>query len=276
MYRFQRQYLGPVQAVIFDWAGTVVDYGSFAPTQVLMDAFAGFGVDVSLEEARQPMGLPKREHIRALGRIPAVAARWRAAHGRDMADADVDAVYARFMPLQVERVGEYSQVIPGVAEVVAALRRRGIRTGSTSGYPRAVMDRLVPLAEAHGLRLEHAVAADDLKPGGRPGPWMALENVIQLGVRDLCACVKVDDTEPGIQEGLNAGMWAVGVALSGNEVGLSLEQVQALPEDARARLRDRAAEKLLGWGAHYVVDTVADLPAVLERIEERLARGWRP
>jgi phosphonoacetaldehyde hydrolase len=276
MYRFERHYQGPLQAVIFDWAGTVVDYGSFAPTQVLIEAFDGFGVQVSLEEARVPMGLPKRDHISALGLLPGVAARWRERHGRDLTQADVDALYARFMPLQVERVGDYSRLIPGAVEVVEALRERGIRTGSTSGYPRQVMDRLVPQARNQGLRLDHAVAGDDLKPGGRPGPWMALENVIQLGVHDLCACVKVDDTEPGIMEGLNAGMWTVGVALSGNEVGLGLREVEALPETERTLRRNQAQARLFGWGAHYVVDTVADLPGVLGRIEERLACGERP
>jgi len=276
MYRFQRQYQGPVQAVIFDWAGTVVDYGSFAPTQVLIEAFAGFGVAVTLAEARVPMGLPKRDHIQALGRIPAVAARWREAHGRELAPADVDAIYARFMPLQVERVAEFSRVIPGAVEVVDGLRARGVRTGSTSGYPREVMARLVPHAQAQGLRLEHAVAGDDLKPGGRPGPWMILANLIELGVMDLAASVKVDDTEPGIQEGLNAGLWTVGVALSGNEVGLSEPEVAALPEAERRSRRDRAAARLSSWGAHYVIDTVAGLPEVLARIEARLARGERP
>jgi len=276
MYRFQRQYQGPVQAVIFDWAGTVVDYGSFAPTQVLIEAFAGFGVAVTLAEARVPMGLPKRDHIQALGRIPAVAARWREAHGRELAPADVDAIYARFMPLQVERVAEFSRVIPGAVEVVDGLRARGVRTGSTSGYPREVMARLVPHAQAQGLRLEHAVAGDDLKPGGRPGPWMALANVIELGVKDVAACVKVDDTEPGIIEGLCAGMWTVGISLSGNETGLTEEEVEALPEAERHARRDKAAERLLDWGAHYVIDTVADLPRVLAHIEQRLGQGERP
>ena len=276
MYRFQRQYQGPVQAVIFDWAGTVVDYGSFAPTQVLIEAFSGFGVTVTLAEARVPMGLPKRDHIQALGRLPAVAARWREAHGRDLAAADVDAIYARFMPLQVERVAEFSRVIPGAVAVVDGLHARGIRTGSTTGYPREVMARLEPCARAQGLRLEHAVAGDDLKPGGRPGPWMVLANLIELGVMVLAACVKVDDTEPGLQEGLNAGLWTVGIALSGNEVGLAEAEVAALPGPERRARRDRAAARLSGWGAHYVIDTVAELPGVIAAIEARLARGERP
>ncbi len=272
-----RQYCkGPVQAVIFDWAGTIVDYGSYAPTKVLIEAFAERGVAVSLAEARVPMGLPKWDHIQALGRLPGVAERWQARHGRAFTTGDVDALYARFMPLQLEYIAAYSEVIPGVLEVLDGLRARGIRTGGSSGYPLEVMGKLVSCAAEHGLRLDHTVAGDELKPGGRPGPWMALASVIELGVRDVAACVKVDDTEPGIIEGLSAGMWTVGIALSGNETGLTLEEVMALPEAERKGLRDRAEQRLLGWGAHYVIDTVADLPGVIARIEQRLGQGERP
>jgi phosphonoacetaldehyde hydrolase len=267
---------GLIQAVVFDWAGTIVDYGSFAPTKVLIQAFAERGVAVSLAEARVPMGLPKWDHIQALGALPGVARRWQERYGRAFTREDVDAIYARFLPLQNEYIAEYSGVIPGVLEVLDGLRARGIRTGGSSGYPRAVMGKLESCARDQGLRLDHTVAGDDLKPGGRPGPWMALANVIELGVRDVAACVKVDDTEPGIIEGLGAGMWTVGVALSGNETGLTLDEVNALPEAERRSRQEAAGARLMGWGAHYVIATVAELPAVLEQIEARLAAGERP
>lgn len=275
-YRYTRQYHGPLQAVIFDWAGTLVDFGSFAPTQVLIDAFAGFGIDITLAEARVPMGLAKWDHIHALGRLAAVEARWRARFGRSMSREDVDALYAAFMPLQIERVGEYSDPIPGAQAVLDGLRERHIRIGSCSGYPRVVMDRLLPHAAAQGVHVDHAVAADDLRPGGRPGPWMALANVIELGVSELAACVKVDDTVPGIAEGLSAGMWTVGLSLSGNEVGLTRAELAALDTDDRERRRLFAVDRLSRAGAHYVIDSIADLPVILDAIEVRLARGERP
>jgi phosphonoacetaldehyde hydrolase len=188
----------------------------------------------------------------------------------------VNALYARFLPLQGEYIAQYSAVIPGVLDVIETLRSRGIRIGSSSGYPRSVMDQLVSCAQEQGLRLDHNLAGDDLKHGGRPGPWMALANVIELGIRDVAACVKVDDTEPGIVEGLSAGMWTVGVTLSGNETGLTLEEVQALGESGREDRRRKASERMRAWGAHYVIDTVADLVPVLGKIEETLKEGGRP
>jgi len=276
MYRYQRRYAGPVQAVIFDWAGTLVDFGSFAPTRVLIDAFSEVGIDVTLAQAREPMGLAKWDHIAALGRQPAIDAQWRARFGRAMAAADVDAVYARFMPMQIAHVARFSAAIPGAAELLQTLKEGGVRSGSCSGYPRAVMAQLLPHAAAQGVAPEHAVAADDFAAGGRPGPWMALANVIALGVADVRACVKVDDTVPGIEEGLAAGMWTVGVALSGNLAGLTHDESLRLTVAQRAEVRARAAAVLHAAGAHFVVDTVADLPQVLADIDARLAQGEAP
>lgn len=275
-YRHQRHYQGPVRAVIFDWAGTLVDFGSFAPTQVLIDAFAGFGVAVSIAEARVPMGLAKWDHIQALGLQAGVAQRWQERHGKPMADADVDALYGAFLPLQIERVAAYSAVIPGTLSVLAQLTARGVRIGSCSGYPRVVMDKLLAHAASQGLSVEHAVATDDLKPGGRPGPWMALANVIELGIGDVRACVKVDDTVPGIEEGLAAGMWSIGLSLSGNETGLTLAELDKLSTSEKNTRRDAAAATLARAGAHYVIDSIADLPPIIEAIETRMAQGEQP
>ncbi|WP_035056789.1 phosphonoacetaldehyde hydrolase [Andreprevotia chitinilytica] len=275
-YRYQRRYAGPLQAVIFDWAGTVVDFGSFAPTQVLIDAFAGFGIDISLAEARVPMGLAKWDHIRALGDMPQVSARWQAKFGREMTDRDVDAIYEAFMPLQVAKVGQYSHLIAGALDAIAALRERGLKIGSCTGYPRVVMNALTDIAAERGYAPDCIVATDDLKPGGRPGPWMVLHNVIELGVSDVAASVKVDDTVPGIDEGLAAGMWTVGLSASGNEVGLTAEEWAALTPVAQAIKRAVAEKKLYQAGAHYVIDTIADLLPVIVDIEARIARGERP
>lgn len=265
-----------LQAVIFDWAGTLVDFGSLAPTQIFVEAFASFGITVSLAQARGPMGLSKREHIRTLLADATVQAQWQARFGRASNDADIAALYARFMPMQIEKVGAYSQPIEGAVQVLAQLRAAGLKIGSCSGYPREVLDVLLPLAATQGIAPDHVVAGDELPAGGRPGPFMALANVLALGIGDVRCCVKVDDTTPGIEEGRNAGMWCVGLSVSGNEVGLTQPAWQALEAAAQERLRSAAQHKLLGAGAHYVVDTIAELPGVLADIAARQLRGEAP
>ena len=251
---------GRFDAVIFDWAGTLVDVGSLAPTQIFVEAFAAFGITVTLDQARGPMGLSKRDHIRTLLQTPAIATQWLARSGQAATAADIDAIYHRFMPMQIDKVGDYSAPIPGAVATLAWLREQGLKIGSCSGYPRQVLDVLLPLAAAQGIAPDHAVAGDDLPAGGRPGPFMALANVLALGIGDVRKCIKVDDTAPGIEEGRNAGMWCVGLALSGNEAGLTLDELAALSPDALSAVRDKAAARLYAAGAHMVVDSIADLP----------------
>ncbi|GLR08416.1 phosphonoacetaldehyde hydrolase [Mixta theicola] len=266
-----------ISAVILDWAGTTVDFGSFAPTQIFVEAFRlAFDVEITLEEARVPMGLGKWQHIEALGKLPSVDARWQSRFGRAMSKEDIDSIYKTFMPLQIAKVVDFSQPIAGVVEVIASLRSQGIKIGSCSGYPRPVMERLVPAAAAAGYAPDYWVAADDLAAGARPGPWMALQNVIELGVDAVFNCVKVDDAVPGIEEGLRAGMWSVGLSVSGNEFGATWEQFQQMDVAEIAHHRRIAEEKLSAAGAHYVIDTLADLPAVIEQINMRLHQGERP
>jgi len=264
-----------LQAAILDWAGTVIDFGSFAPTRIFVEAFAAFDVELSLAEARVPMGLGKWDHIRALCDQPAVAARFERRFGRLPGDADVTAIYERFMPLQIARVAEHSALIPGALEAIAALRDRGLKIGSCSGYPCAVMTRVGELAAAAGYRPDHVVAADEV-PWARPGPAQALANVIALGIDDVAACVKVDDTAPGLLEGRHAGMWTVALRCSGNHLGLSWEEYQGLPAERLATERTRIHALLAASRPHYQIDTLAELPAVVADIDTRLARGESP
>ncbi|MDH1255421.1 phosphonoacetaldehyde hydrolase [Comamonas thiooxydans] len=268
--------LSPLQAVIFDWAGTLVDFGSLAPTQIFVEAFASFGISITLVQARGPMGLSKWDHIHQLLQDESIAAQWQTVFGRTPTNEDVDAIYARFMPLQIAKVGEFSAPIAGAVQTLQWLRAHGLKVGSCSGYPREVLNQLLPQAEGAGLKPDYVVAGDELEAGGRPGPFMALANVLALGIGDVRACVKVDDTVPGIEEGLRAGMWTVGLSLSGNEVGYSVEEFARAPEqEAEARVAVAEA-KLKKAGAHYVVRSVADLPAVLAQIAAEMRAGKMP
>lgn len=261
--------------MILDWAGTVVDFGSFAPTQIFVEAFAEFDVQVSIEEARGPMGMGKWDHIRTLCDQPQVAERYRKAFGRTPTDDDVTSIYQRFMPLQIEKIAEHSALIPGALDTIARLRVQGIKIGSCSGYPKQVMDKVVALAATNGYIADHVVATDEV-PNGRPWPAQALANVIALGIDDVAACVKVDDTVPGILEGRRAGMWTVALTCSGNALGLTYEQFRDLDAAALASERKRIEKLFEGSRPHYLIDTINDLPAVITDINQRLARGEMP
>jgi phosphonoacetaldehyde hydrolase len=228
-----------------------------------------------MDEARAPMGAHKRVHIQKITQLDAVRSRWQEVHGRPPTDDDVDAMFADFVPLQLECLSRYSELIPGALETVAALRQRGIRIGSTTGYTTEMTAINLRDAERQGYKPDSTVSASEM-PAGRPYPFMCLQNAINLQVDCVAACVKVDDTIPGVEEGLNAAMWTVGLAISGNEVGLQLHEWNALSEDDKRIKRERAYRRMLQSGAHYTVDTIADLIPCIDDIETRLRSGERP
>ena len=266
-----------IEALILDWAGTVVDHGSVAPTTIFVEAFKqAFDFEISLEEARMPMGMGKWDHIKTLGDIPEVDKRWQMQFGQAMQEKDIDHIYDTFMPLQKQKVADHAAPIAGVLPVINKLQQQGLKIGSCSGYPKQVMDILQLAAAEYGYKPDACVASDELAAGSRPGPWMALENVNQLAITKVAHCVKVDDSAPGIAEGLNAGMWTVGVALSGNAVGLTEQEWQACDAQSQKSLTAKAYHELSNAGAHFVIDSLVDISPILNEINARLARGERP
>jgi phosphonoacetaldehyde hydrolase len=274
-FTYQRQYRGKIQAVLLDWAGTTMDYGCMAPAVVFVEVYKRQGVPITMEEARAPMGAHKRVHIQKIGQLETVRQRWQQVHGRMPTEADVDRMFAEFVPLQLECLSQYSAMIPGALDAVAAMRKRGMKIGSTTGYLRDMMAINLRDAKKQGYEPDSTVCASDV-PAGRPYPYMCLQNVINLQVSPVESCVKIDDTVPGIEEGLNAGMWSIGLAVSGNEIGLPLDEIKKLEPADFARRRERAYTRMRQAGGHYVVDSIADVMPCLDAIEERMARGERP
>jgi phosphonoacetaldehyde hydrolase len=271
----KQSYSGPVKAVILDWAGTTVDHGSLAPVRVMQEVYAKRGVPISEEEARRDMGVLKIDHIRKIILSESVSARWVKAIGRDPAEADVEELFANFVPLQLECLVKYSTVIDGVAETVARLRKRGIKIGSTTGYTRAMLEMVLPPAAAQGYAPDCAITPDDVG-AGRPHPWMIFANAIRLKVEPLEAIVKIGDTPVDIEEGLRAGVWTIGVARTGNMIGLSAEDFAVLAPAEQATRLENARKRLAAAGAHEVIDGVADCEHAIDAIESRIRNGERP
>ena len=264
-----------LQAVVFDWAGTIVDFGSCAPMGAFVRLFEKYGITLTIEQARGPMGMAKWDHIKALGSLPAVQAQWLARFDRPFSDADVDELYEVFTPMNAAVVADFADFIPGALDVVQALRAQGLKIGSTTGYNRPIMEILAPIAAAAGYTPDNMVCAGDLA-AGRPSPLMMYRCFADLGVWPAETVVKVDDTVVGIEEGLHAGTWTVGLSISGNATGLTYAQWKALSAEQQASCRLKAEQTLKQSGAHYVIDTVADLLPVISDISRRMALGEMP
>lgn len=265
-----------IRLVVFDWAGTTVDHGCFAPVLPFVEAFAAAGVALAPDEVRAPMGLHKLDHVRAILAMPSVAARFRAAHGRDAGEDDALRIYEKeFVPRQLAALRGAGRPVPGACEAVRWLRQRGIAVGSSTGYFRDALDAVAAEARAHGYAPDFAFCPSDV-PAARPAPWMIQRNMEAAGVYPPAAVLKIGDTLPDVEEGRNAGVWSAAVARTGSLVGLTAESLAALPPSEQASRVASARETLLAGGAHFVVDSVADLPTLVPEIDARLARGERP
>jgi phosphonoacetaldehyde hydrolase len=250
--------------IIFDWAGTLVDFGCRAPLEAFLRAFEEAGIPITEELARQPMGAHKRDHVREILHDPGTAERVRQRRHRAPDEALVQEIYESFGRLLPPLLPTHAEPVPGAVEALGWLAERGVRIGSTTGYTRAMMDALEPVARRAGIEPEVVICADEV-PQGRPAPWACFRIAERLGVYPLSRAVKIGDTPADMAEGRNAGMICVGVSESGNEVGLSREALAALGTEDRERRIEAASRRLTGAGAEAVLRSVAELPEWLGR-----------
>ena len=209
---YTRTYHGNVKALILDWSGTVADAYVIAPAVVFVDVFEKQGVEISMEEARGPMGLRKDLHIAALTQEPEIRERWRKLKDDYPTQDDVDNMFSDFVPMQLDCLRRYTTLLPGVAETTEKIKADGIKIGSTTGFVRSMVDILEADAKEQGFHADVTVAGDEVVHGARPKPFMVYRNLDLLDVHPIQSVIKVDDTISGVGEGLEAGCWTVGIA----------------------------------------------------------------
>lgn len=277
-FRFVRTYVGPVKAAILDWSGTTADKYVLAPAVVFVDVFEKHKVPISMKEARLPMGLRKDLHIKAITEIPEVRDRWHSVYGKYPDQGDVDNMFRDFVPMQLACLRKYTDLIPGTKETVNMLRSEfGLKIGSTTGFLKNMVDILLEDAKRQGYQPDASVAGDEVLNGARPKPFMVYRNMDLLDVHPIQSVVKVDDTVSGVGEALEAGCWGVGVARYSNYMDInSLEEEPKLSEEDIERRTEVSRDLLRKAGAHYVVDSIVDLPEVVADINKRLAAGEKP
>lgn len=264
-----------LRGVVLDWAGTAVDFGCQGPVRAFMDGFAAESVPVAAAEAREPMGRDKRDHVAAMFAMPRIAGAWVARHGRAPEEEDIDRVYDRVEALMNGAIREFSVPISGVTDMISRLRELGLRIGSCTGYPDSVAVPLAERAGELGYTPDVLVCASDV-PRSRPWPDMCLRALSLLGIEEAWRAVKIGDTVNDVLEGVAAGMWVIGVTLSGSMAGLSEEEVSRLSEEKRRALHKNIASELAKAGAHFSVPGVASVMPVLRRIDALCREGRRP
>jgi len=275
-HRMMPKYHGTVQACVFDWAGTICDSGVFAPVLSFQKLFENEGVPITDEEARGPMGVHKRTHIEKVLEHPSVRQRWASKKGGSHTEKDIDRIYGKYLTTTMDVLANNSKLITGTVETIEVLRSKyGIKIGSSTGYTKEIMEKLKPMAAKEGYAPDCYVTSDEV-PVARPSPSLIFLNMIRMDIWTAKAVVKVDDTVGGIVAGHHAGCWTVGIAKTGNYVGATEDQLAKMdPQELEGKVKSARA-KLYQSGAHFVIDTISDLPPVIDEINARLALGLSP
>lgn len=257
----------PIRLVIFDWAGTTIDYGSLAPAAAFKSVFAEHGVEVTDAEARAPMGLNKRQHLLTMLNQPRIDSLWKSVHGRSWNEGDVDQMYHEFMPLQLKTISQFSDLVPGVVDVVSELGAMGCKIAGTTGYFREAADTVANRAADAGFQPDANVCADDVAQG-RPAPWMIYNAMEQLDIYPPSAVLNLGDTVADIHAGIHAGCWSVGVCDSSSLMGISYEDFSNLPDQQRAARLQDVAKSFQSAGSHATIATISQLPALVQKINQ--------
>lgn len=252
-----------IEAVIFDWAGTTVDYGCFAPVQAFVEVFKHFGIEPTMQEVREPMGMLKIDHIRTMLKMPRIQKLWEEKYGQAFTEEDVEKLYGLFEEKLMSILDRFAQPKPYVLDTIEKLRACNVKIGSTTGYTDEMMSVVVPKAKEAGYEPDVWFSPDSVGSAGRPYPYMIFRNMEALRVSSVDKVVKVGDTISDILEGRHAGVFTVGVIEGSSEMGLTEEEYENLLQSEKEEKIEEVRQKFLSAGADAVILHMGELIDIL-------------
>jgi len=261
-----------VQACIFDWAGTTVDFGCFAPIYAFKNAFMQFGIEPTVDEIRQPMGMLKLDHIKSIFAMDRINQLWEEKYKKAPTESDIDHIYVAFEEKLMADLDQYAKPIENVVTIIEQLRKMKILIGSTTGYTNKMMEVVIDTAEKLGYHPDY-VSTPDIAGFGRPRPEMIYDNMKYFNLEKRENIVKIGDTISDIKEGYNAGVWSVGVVKGSSILGLSEQEYK---EPLARNLVDEVKRQYLEAGADFVIDQIDNLPGLIDQINIFLGLGDKP
>lgn len=255
-----------LEIVIFDWAGTTVDYGCFAPVQAFAEVFRHYGIEPTMDEVREPMGMLKRDHIKTMLSMPRIQKLWVEKYDRPSTEEDIDALYELFESKLMSILSGFCEVKPGVPETIKELRKRKIVIGSTTGYTDEMMAVVTDEAKKNGYAPDAWYSPNSVGNAGRPYPFMVFENMKKFGIHAVNNAVKVGDTVSDVKEGKNAGLYSIGVIEGSSEMGLTEAEYEALSIQEKKALTDKVGKRFMDAGADAVIMNMGELIPLLEEV----------
>lgn len=248
-----------IEAIIFDWAGTTVDYGCFAPVRAFIEVFEEYGISPTIDETRKPMGMLKWDHIKTMMSMPRINNLWKEKHGRDFTDKDIDEMHDKFKGKLMGILHNYAEPKPYVVDTISKLREKNIKIGSTTGYTDEMMSIVVKVAKEKGYSPDCWFSPTSTNNVGRPYPYMIFKNLETLKVSSIKNVIKVGDTISDILEGKNAGVKTVGIIEGSSELALTEEEYNNLTEEERLSKIEEITKRYKEAEADFVIKNISEL-----------------
>jgi HAD superfamily hydrolase (TIGR01509 family) len=183
------QEAGRIKAAIFDLDGLMIDSERIS-LRVWRGFLDEFGRSLSDDAYREMIGMNTH----------ASAAHVKRTTGIPMTVEEIVEVH-RGRLYQV--IGEDAEPMPGLLELIDALKQRGIKLGVASNSPSDYVERALKAIDLKQI-FPVVVAADQVQHG-KPAPDVYLQAAARLHV-EPDACLAIEDSPIGLESALAAGM----------------------------------------------------------------------
>ena len=261
-----------IKACIFDLGGTIVDKYSLSPLLSLQKAYSLKKLYVPNKLIIKDMGKHKFEHIRELCNENLINTQFRIHNDRDISTIDMESIFNDFNDIQIQYMNMNLNIIPETSSIIHYLRQNDIKVGITTGFNNVQMNIAVDKLRYNHIIIDSAVSSEF---SSRPLPHMIRKNMNNLQIEDPKQVIKIDDTCVGIQEGINAGCYTVGVARW--SVNMDMFSLDTLTKEAFTEacfnhtdiINHKLIEsrrRLKEAGADFVIDTLDELPSIIKSI----------
>jgi len=215
------------------------------------------------------MGLNKIDHIDKICNKPIVIKDWYKKYNRIINDEDKEDLYNKFLKIQKRETIENMKIIPETYDVIKKLKERNIKIGSTTGFDKEQMERVKSILKSNGIELDSYVSSTCLDKPGRPFSYMIHENMNRLNISSPKNVIKLDDTNSGIREGINAGCWTIGVSRWSVYMNVNdYSEINYLSTDNLINKIENSKKTLQKSGPNMIINDLRELPKIIDNIND--------
>jgi len=253
-----------VKACIFDLGGTIVDRYSITPLKSLIETFKRHNINISNDLIFKDMGIDKKIHIANILDDTNIYQKWFKQYKRNPEYDDVLKLHQIFKNIQVKKSHKID-IIPETYGIFEYLKKNNIKIGTTTGFDKNNADIIGNVLNTNICKIDNIVSSTCVEKS-RPHPNMIHKNMIDLGIVDPRTMIKIDDTNVGIKEGKNAGLWTVGVARWSTYMNVLPQNYNNMNDIVIGERLKKSKEKLKQSRPDFIIETLDELPNIIETI----------